>query len=192
MANEDPGNVVVAGNFHLYTAPVGTTMPTVGPETGNTHLDAAFKLVGYTTPEGTAITTDRTVDGIPVHQSFFDVRKVVTDFVAQFTCTFREWNRKTFEMAFGGGSFSESGGVATYSPPSPDQIPEFALVADLLDGTNYARIAIPKAFTSSGINIPIERGAAADLPTTFDILEPGSGVKAFTIISNIPGLVASA
>lgn len=189
---EDPQNVVVAGNFHLYVAPTGTTLPVVGPTVGNTNLDPAFKLAGYTTPEGTSITTDRSVDGIPVHQSFFDVRKVVTSFTAQFTTTFREWTRQSFELAFGGGSFAESGGVATFTPPTPEQIPEFALVADMLDGTNFARIVIAKAFTSSGINIPIERGASADLPTTFDILEPGGSVKAYQIISNIPGLVASA
>lgn len=189
---EDPNSVPIFGNYHLYTAPTGTTMPTELPTSGDTKLETAFKLTGYTTPDGTSLATNKSTDGVKVHQSFFDIRRAVTEFTAQFITTFREWNQQTFEMAFGGGNFSVSSGVSTYTPPDPEEVREFALVADVFDGTKTGRIIMPRTFTSSGVNIPLSQAAPADLPTTFEVLEPGGGVRGFLILGDIPGLLVSA
>ncbi len=189
MAAEDPANIVITGNFHTYIAPKGTTMPAIPAAAGNTNLDAAFNLVGYSSVDGSSFVRDKTTEGIKVHQSFFDVRRVTTELVTQFNVTFMEWNQETFKAAFGGGTFAESGGNVTYTFPDPDEVYEFALVVDGIDGTKFVRYAAPRVSTSGSITLPLTQTAVAELPTVFDVLEPGGGVDALVkITSGITGL----
>ena len=192
MASEDPQNIHVSGNFHLYIAPAGTTLPTILPSVGNTNLDPAFKLSAYTTPDGTSINRTKETTEIEVHQSFNAVRKATTKVTDQFVTTFREFTQQAWIAAFGGGTFSVAAGVATFSPPGPGEEVAFSIVADSFDGSNIVRFVIAKATSGEGINIPVQRGASADLPTTFDILEPGGGVKPWSVLTNTPGMVTSA
>ncbi len=50
---QDPSNILVAGNLRISTAPLGTTLPTALPTDPSTlNLNAAFKDLGYTSPDG--------------------------------------------------------------------------------------------------------------------------------------------
>lgn len=192
MAAETPGNIHVSGNFHLYIAPAGTTLPTVLPSAGNSNLDPLFKLTAYTTPDGTSIQRTKETTEIEVHQSFNAVRKPTTKVTDQLVTTFREFTQQSWTAAFGGGSWSVAGGVATFSPPGPGEEIEFSIVADSFDGNNIVRFVVARATSGEGVNIPVQRGASADLPTTFEILEPGGGVKPWVVLSNTPGMLTSA
>ena len=80
---QDPSNILVAGNLRISTAPLGTTLPTTLPTDPSTlNLDAAFKDLGYTSPDGSKFTTTRTTEGIQVHQERGNVRTLVTDELA--------------------------------------------------------------------------------------------------------------
>lgn len=189
MAAEDPANIVITGNFHTYIGALGSTMSTVPATAGDTQLDSAFKLVGYSGVDSSAFNRERTTEDIKVHQSFFSVRKVTTDMVTSFNVTFMEWNQETFKAAFGGGTFTESGGVVTYTFPDPQENYEFALVIDGIDGTKFVRYAAPRVSTSGSITLPLTQTAVAELPTVFDVLEPGGGVAPLKkITSGITGL----
>lgn len=192
MAAEDPANIVITGNFHTYIAPLGATMPTVPASAGDPQLDSAFNLVGYSGVDSSAFVRDKTTEGIKVHQSFFDVRRVTTELVTQLNVTFMEWNQQVFKAAFGGGTFTESGGNVTYEFPDPDEVYEFALVVDGIDGTKFVRYAAPRVSTSGSITVPLTQTAVAELPTVFDVLEPGGGVAPLKkITSGITGLTSA-
>ncbi len=192
MAAEDPSNVFVAGNFHTYIAPLGSTTPTIPATVGNTNLDSAFSLVGYSSVDGSSLNAETTRDAIKVHQSFSPVRMVTTDAVKSFSVTFMEWNRLTFQAAFGGGTFSEAGGVVTYTFPDPEQVYEFALVIDAIDGTRFTRYVAPRVSTGGSITLPLTQTAVAELPTVFDVLEPGGGAKSLQqFTTGVSGLTSA-
>lgn len=192
MAAEDPQNIVITGNFHTYIAPVGTTAPTGPADSSNTNLDPAFKLVGYSSVDGSSLTRDKTTEDIMVHQSRFPVRKVTTDQSTQLNVTFMEWNQNTFKAAFGGGTFTNQGGVTKYIFPDPETDYEFALVADGIDGNKFVRFYAPRCSTSGSITLPMSQTAVAELPTVFDVLEPGAGLDALTMYSTgVLGLLSA-
>lgn len=187
MAAEDPRNVPIFGDLHLYTAPLGTTLPTKLPTLAVLNLDPAFNKVGFTTPDGSSFVTDKTANPVRVHQSRSPVRFTQEDEAARLIVTLRDWNATAFRMAFGGGSFSAPDGDPIYDPPAAGEMENYSLVCDLFDGAYTARIVFPNAFTSSGINMPLAQNAPADKPTTFEALEPGGGLRPFRIIGNLPG-----
>lgn len=187
---QDPKNILVAGNLRISTAPLGTTLPTGLPTDANTlNLDAAFKDLGYTSPDGSTFTTTRSTEGIPVHQERGNVRTIVTDELTQASFVLREWNRATITAAFGGGTITEpSPGVYRYEPPSPEVINEFSAVLDLFDGDQIWRFVLRRVMVSNSPESNFIRTGAADLPITLDALVAGGGVRNWYALTNWVGL----
>ena len=73
MAVETPEAILIAAGFEIYTAPVGTPIPT----DVDSALNAAFTRVGYTTEDGAVFTRTPSVTPINMHQSFEPVRYVL-------------------------------------------------------------------------------------------------------------------
>lgn len=193
---QNPQNVIVSGGFRIWSAPVGTPLPTKGlvPAIGGspevTNLDSGFTEAGFTSPEGSLFRVQFTRGGIPVHQAEGDVRITKADFLNQVQTVFREWNEETMKLAFGLGTFTTSGGWTKFEPPEAGVVDEFSIVMDAVDGTKGLRLVLPRATLSSGVETNFAKVDAMDLPVTFDALVPGGGVKPFYWL--VPDSVASA
>lgn len=195
---ENPQDVHVSNYFRVSAAPVGTTLPTdvlvpaKGPTPEVSNLDPAFKQLGFTSPDGSLFRIERTTEGIPVHQQQGFVRILETEIIQQIQTVFREYSRPTWEMAFGGGTWSTVGGVTRYDPPAMGHVQEQTVVLDSIDGDVSIRLVLERTMVTSGTESAFQRNAASDLPVTIDALIPGGGRSNFYfLIDGAPGLVSA-
>lgn len=168
MAN-DPDNIVIGANGKVSVAPVGTALP----DTIDEALNAAFVEVGFLSEDGITATHSKTVEGVPVWQSLFHVRRFVTEAGYKVAMVFREWNEVTVPLAFGGGSVIESpadSGSYRYDPPEAGSLDERAMVIDWNDGDRNFRLVIERGNASDDVESQVARAGAADLPFTFEAL----------------------
>jgi hypothetical protein len=167
MADLDADAIVIAGTATLYVAPAGTTMPA----SLSASLNAAFVELGYSTEDGVKFTDSKTVQGVRPHQSFYEVRRFVTERASSVEFSLLQWDADTVPLAFGGGSItSPAAGEYRYTPPDPEDIDERAVVIDITDGDRHFRIGIPKAMVSSSVESTFARTGPAMLPITLDVL----------------------
>lgn len=167
MADLDADAIVIAGTATLWVAPAGTTMPTSLSD----DLDAAFVNLGYSTEDGVKFTDSKTVQGVRPHQSFYEVRRFVTERASSAEFSLLQWDGDSVPLAFGGGTITEpTPGEFRYTPPDPDEIDERAVVVDVVDGDRNFRIGIPKSMVSSSVESTFARTGPALLPITLDVL----------------------
>lgn len=198
ITTEDPRNIHVSGYFRLSSAPLGTPLPTdvYIPEEGltpaNPNLDSAFVDHGYTTPDGSLFRVNKTFESIQVHQQQGSVRDIETEVLEEIQTVFREYNRETWQTAFGGGEFTENGGVTRYEPPRAGFIRERVFVLDSIDGESSLRVVVRRGMVSSGTESAFQRTNASDLPVTIRALIPGGGVRNFYALGrNVAGFETS-
>lgn len=161
--------IVIGANGSVSVAPLGTPLP----ETIDDTLNAAFLDTGYLSEDGVKQTDGRTVEGIKVWQSLYEVRRFVTAKEFMIAFVMREWNRVTLPLAYGGGTITESpadSGFFRYDPPPPEQIDERAMVIDWVDGERRSRVVIARGNVSENVESTIARSGPADLPITFNAL----------------------
>ena len=166
MAN-DADQILVALNAAVHVAPVGTTLPT----DSDSALNAAFLELGYTTDDGIQFSDTKTVEDIKAHQSFYPVRRIVTERGSSVSFELEQWNGDTVRLAFGGGTVTEpTSGEYKYVPPDPEDIDERAMVIEWQDGTREYRLVIPRGNVSENVETNLTRKAQAGLPITFAVL----------------------
>lgn len=166
-ATVDAGALVVGGTAHVFTAPVGTPLPTTPTGT----LNSQFLSVGYTTEDGIRFADEKTVSEIRALQSFYPIRRIVTGRASMAEFTMLEWDQKTVPLAFGGGAITEpTAGVFRYDPPDPEDLDERAMVIDITDGDDHHRFVIRKGMVTSNAESTFLRTDAAKLPLTFAAL----------------------
>lgn len=166
MSN-DADEIVVGANGKVWVGAVEATLPT-----DPTATPAGFSDLGYLNEDGLTPTDSKTLESINVWQSFFPVRRIVTerDFMVAFVM--RQWNRVTVPLAFGGGSIEEApadSGVYKYTPPAPEDLDERAMIFDWKDGDRNYRIVVPRGMVTENVESNIVRSGAADLPITFSV-----------------------
>lgn len=166
--SNDPDEIVVAPGGTIYVAPVGTALPVEEDDA----LNAAFVELGYVSDDGVQFRDGTTKEKIPVWQSFYPARTLVTEKETQLEFALRQWNRDTVKLAFGGGEVSiVTSGHFRYTPPGPDDAPdERALVVGWSDGDRDYRIVVPKVTVADPVETQLVRTKAADLPLTLDVL----------------------
>ena len=189
MAVQDPEQILVAGNLRLHSAPVGTTLPTALPTTGNLNLDGAFNEVGFTSPDGSVMNYTPSTEGIPVHQRLLAARTIVTGVEANAQFVLREWTTEAVQLGFGGGTVSEpSAGLFRYDPPDPGTITEFTFVLDLFDEYGTWRWVFERAIATGTMTVNFVKTAAVDLPVTLT-MQAGNTVDAgFYALTDWAGL----
>src|SRR5215471_9915903 len=96
--NLDCSEVRVGLTGHLYTAPVGTPMPT----DVTTPLPSPWVDLGYTTEDGLSMGVDINREDFNVWQSLAPCRSVITSQTYTDTFTLVQRNADTLRLAFGG------------------------------------------------------------------------------------------
>lgn len=171
----DPSRVVVPGVAHLYRANVGATMPT-GLETP---AAPEWTELGFTSEDGTQLSTDPGYEQIYAHQSAYPVRTIKTRDRARLAFEMQEWSAVNLSLAFGGGEVTEvdptgTPGVYRYDPPAATTMTPGALIVDAIDGAVTYRVVIPSAIPSEGVEIPLAKTGASLLGITLDAQASGA------------------
>lgn len=169
--SQDATEVLVGQEVQIYIAPTGTALPTAMAAPS-----ASFVDLGYTSTDGFSFSYEPTVEDIYAHQDLDPIRQIKTAQTFQVTFNLMQWNEDTFALAFGGGSWQNIGGVWKYSPPDAnDDIAEYALVADIKDGSKDSRITIARGSVAAAVETTVVNNAAAIMPITLKALKPSSG-----------------
>jgi hypothetical protein len=177
---QNAAEVFVGKGLNIYLAPSGTALPTnlAAPS-------ASFVDLGYTSTDGVQMNFEATTEGITAHQSLEEIRRIKTAQAFTFSFNCMQWNDETMALAFGGGDWTNVGGMWKYSPPEvDDDISEYALVADIEDGDINLRVTCARCVVDGSVETGITNAAAATMPITLRALKPTAGGDAFNFISD--------
>jgi len=170
----DAGQITVASKGRIQVAPYdeALTFPT-----DMTELDAPWIDLGYANEDGATFTATPSIEDINAWQSATPVRRLTTARELTVATALMQWNRDSFGVAFGGGTWSESGvapdTVYRYTPPADqDPLAEFAVVIDAEDGDRVQRYVVYKCNITEAVETQLVRTGAAVLPVTFNALTP--------------------
>lgn len=173
--NVDRDQIVIPGKAKLYVAPVGSVMP----DHLTDDVDPAFVSLGYTDDSGVKFSDMKTIAAFTPQQSFYAVRRWVTDRSCDLTAVLAEWDAKTIPLAFGGGVITEpSPGEFRYTPPDPEDLDERAMIVQVEDGEFTWQIGIPVGMVTSNTETTFAKGPAL-LPITFSVNGDDEGAPWF-------------
>lgn len=173
MAASD--KIVVAGEFTLYVAPEGSTLPT----DSTTALDPAFKAVGLTTRDGSAFEVSPEYQNVMSHQSQYPTRTFRKTVTGTVKAALQEWSDENFVTAFGGGTVTEPdpvghAGEFRYDPPAGSGSDQVSCVLELVDGTKRYRFVVDASQAQSPVSLPFTPDAESVLPLELSVLGDGS------------------
>lgn len=183
MAWNDASELIVAGNGQVYTAPVGTALPTTGPtET----LNSAFEGLGYHTEDGVSISVNPDIQEFNSWQSRQPVRREMNAREIQVQFTLQQWDEDSVPFAFGGGTVTTLGGGAyRYDYPADTaQLVETSLVVDVVDGSDIFRFVFPRGNVTEAVESQFSRDSEAGLPITWKALAPANDASAGYFLTN--------
>ncbi len=174
---QDTDEILVAAKGNIYIAPVGTSLPATEVAT----LNGSFIDLGYTTEEGTSLTYGQTTEDIGAWQSPDPVRRIRTGTSMTVTFNLLQFNRLSFSLAFGGGTWSNASATSwRYDPPdSDDGLAEYAMVVDWQDGSKKTRLVVERGTVSEDVSTSLVRTNAAVLPISLKALKPDSSNSAW-------------
>lgn len=182
----EPEEIVVAGNGHLWRAPVGTAFPV--------NIDTAvdetlWAELGFTSEAGPRFTFGRETTSIKGWQSRDPLRIITTATPRSIKADLMQLNQYTFNTAMGGGTWStQSAGLYKWTPPAPEFVDEFALIVELIDGAEKVRFCYRKVYNQSATEIAAVNNAALMLPVDFAVLTADGGADPFEVYTNIDDL----
>lgn len=186
MANA-ADQVVVGANGNVWVAAPATAAPT----DSDTALAAGWVNLGFISEDGATFTEGKSVTDIGAWQSFYPIRRIITDRTVAVHFSLRQWSQPTVEFALGGQVSTNGAGEFKYEPPSPELFDERSLVLEWLDGTKNYRLYIPTGIVSESVETHFVRTSAADLPVTFAAADPGAGLKVYTIFTDDASMAAT-
>ncbi len=165
-------NIVVGSNGGVWVAPLDASPPT-DLDTAMETVDSDWVELGAITEAGVQLSLTTTTQDINIWQSLYPARRLVS--TREFSISFglREWKSETVIFAFGGGDVDVSGGVAIYSPPTPEELGEQAMVLEVQDGERAYRIYVPKGTVNELGDVTFARSDSAVLQATFTALPTG-------------------
>jgi hypothetical protein len=185
MSN-DAAQVVVGANGSVWVAATSGGAPTDVA----TPLDGDWTDLGFISEDGATFTEGKDITDIGAWQSFYPIRRIITGRSIQLSFALRQWNKDTIEFALG-GAVEENTGEFKYTPPSPEEFEERAVILEWADGTKAYRLYMPRGIVSESVETSLVRTAAADLPVTFAATDPGAGVDAYTLFTDDPAFAAA-
>jgi hypothetical protein len=171
MAWDDSSEIRVAGSGQVYTAPVGTALPS----TAVAALNAAFSGLGFHSEDGVSTNATRDSLEVRVWQSLYVVRSARQSADFRLTFALMQWNEQNVPLAFGGGSVVSDGGSGyRFNPPLASEAEDYrSIICDVVDGNVHNRFVLPRALAVEGVESQWSRGAPAELPITIQAQPTG-------------------
>ena len=156
----------VAGTGNIYTAPVGTAIPS----TISTTPIAPWVDHGYATEDGVEFTFGKTTSDIKGWQSFDTLRTLTTEAPKSVKFTLMQSNASILMLALGGGTVDSTGPPPSiFHPPPSSQINMTALLIIANDGGSLWGFWAPSCLLSDNVVIPWKKSGAAEVPLVFSI-----------------------
>lgn len=180
----DAGDVRVAGDAHVYLAPLLTTFPTFATDPDPTD----WTELGYVTPDGITLSFTREVNEIFAMQSAEPVRVVPTKLPKTVGFTMMQQGQMQLILALGGGTWTTTGSIYKYEPPETSVVDERSMIVEMVDGLYKYRYHYPRVQNREGVEHKLLREEAATFPVTMQILAPTDNSKPFYIESDDPAL----
>jgi hypothetical protein len=172
MSGLDPTEITVASFGHIWVARYTSGMSL--PTNENSAPGSAFIDIGYVDESGVTFSASPSTEEVTAWQSATPVRRLVTTRALTVSFSMEQWNRQSFALAFGGGTWTVSSGTYKYVPPGDqDALADYALLIDASDGPdkNYRWIVF-RGNVTDAVETNLVRGGAALLPVTFSALAP--------------------
>lgn len=179
MAN-DPDNIRVGANGSVLIAPVGTALPTTIAAAWN----AAFVDVGFINEDGVTISKPRTIEARRAWQSFYPVRRIVTEVDLTVAFTMMEFKKANIQTALE-GTIATATGIHTFTPGDPEDINEVALGVQWMDGAYTYRLTVPKVLSMEDIEFQLRRSEESGIPLTLGVVGTDA-VQPYSIFTDDP------
>lgn len=164
------GRIRVAQMARVYLAPVGTAAPV----DATTAMAAAWKEVGYFTPDSLQWATTPSFQEVKSHQSNYPTRRFQDADAATIQVDLQEWSADNFRAVYGGGTITTIGSGSPnqykFSPPQIGAREQVAAVVEIVDGVIHFRKVIPVAEQSEGVATTYERAKEANLPLRLAVM----------------------
>jgi hypothetical protein len=173
------------GPGRLYVAPIGTAEPT----TCSTALPSAWRAVGYT-QEGSALTSDKTMEAVEVAEELDPLRYVATRRMNTLVLSLAEMTRRNLALVLAQGAAAVNDS-SVFNVPDPGA--EIAVMGvwdsiDVTDATNV-RWLFRQMKPGGALTIPRRKGTdKALLPVTFNLEKP-TGLAPWSVFPNASGLI---
>lgn len=176
----DAGEVQLAPYGNVYTAPIGTALPTNA--TGA--LNAAFKSLGYIDEDGVQITPEVDLTDIMMWQSALPVKTTLDTVSLEIQMNLGQVNAYTWGLYFFNQDFEENAGQASLTMPSNPGSQEKSLIVEWEDElARQSRLVIPRAVLADRETLALVRNEATLAGVTFRVLDD-SGNFAFLYSEN--------
>lgn len=161
----------VAQMARVYLAPVGTA----APADSKTPLAAAWREVGYFTPDSLSWSTEPSFEEVRSHQSNYAVRRFQTEDGAMMSVDLQEWSADNFRAVYGGGTVTTVTPATTpptyrFAPPQIGARTQVACIIEIIDDTIHHRRVIPCAEQIEGVEQTMERGSESTLPLRLTVI----------------------
>lgn len=180
----ESSEIRLALNQNLYSAPIGTEMPT----DVSTELGAAWTHAGYIGEDSASVNPSTDTEEIRAAQSLYAVRRVVTGRAFTLSVTLLQRNADNLQLAFGGGTVTVADDVATYTPPAAEEILERAFVYEVNDGLNIARFCLNRGMPVLSGEVSFAR-ASTGFELEIQSLDTADGL--WKLVTNESGVVGS-
>lgn len=161
----------VAQMARVYLAPVGTAAPV----DATTPLAAAWKEVGYFTPDSLTWATDPSFEEVRSHQSNYATRRFQTEDNATLSVDLQEWSGDNFRAVYGGGTITAVTPATTpptyrFAPPQIGSRQQVACIVEIVDDLIHHRRIIPCAEQNEGVEQTMEKGSESTLPLRLAVI----------------------
>jgi hypothetical protein len=177
---ETSSEINIAGTGHVYVAPVATA----APADTSTAFSGTWKELGYTNESGVVFHIGVTHVDIKAWQSFYPVRRLITERDATLKFTLLQMNTVNLKLAFGGGTVSTG-----FSPALEGTVDTRALAVEWTDGAVINRIIVPQGQVTDTDDINLTKAGATDLGITFSV-NGTDGAAPWYLLSNSSALVS--
>lgn len=166
----DSTRATIAQMARVYIAPVGTAAPT----NSTVAMAAAWREVGYFTPDSLRFTDDPNFDTVTSHQSNYPIRRFQTSDSAAMQVDLQEFSVQNLIAVLGGGTVTQITapvpgpppvpGEYKYSPPAVGGRSSVAACIEVIDGVKRYRIVIPRATQTEAVQMDLRKGNETILP----------------------------
>lgn len=160
--------ILVPARAYVHFAPVGTAAP------ADAVIEPAdpWVLAGHTSPDSLSFNTEPEFQGVPSHQSDFDVRRFQTSDAASISVDLLQWNAANIKAVYGGGTITAVGATGNFKfvPPKLGVRDELSCLVTIVDGTKRYRWVYVATQQVEGVSNEMQKGQEARLPLRLAVL----------------------
>ena len=180
MAGNNANEIRVAGTGRILVAPLGTAAPT----DTTAAWAAAWKDLGYTSPDGIKLSKKDKLDPVETWQSVSPARFIYSDRDLTVKFQLLQLNEDTLPFFFGGGDVAETApnsGIYKYEIQSDQGEDERALGLEFTDGADVRyRFVVPRGLVTVSDDMDLNRKGAVKLGVTFTAMATKAGAPLAT------------